>query len=238
MVLDLDGLPVEVHGHPPGSEWNGHYHQRMYHALVASCAETGDLLDGELHPGARHLGKVALKFALGVVDRVRGRLCGSVTVRLDAGFPEPGLLLGLESRGVPYIARIRKNEVLDRMAKPYLTQPLSRSPEEPPQVGFHEMIYQAETWDRARRVVLVVRERPGELFPDHFWLVEESEAAEWSRRPVNLSRGHGPPSCWNIDDLSNRPVYEPIQLNRQRLNGHRIWTARKCRAGSSYEHVV
>ncbi len=28
-----------------------------------------------------------------------------------------------------------------------------------------------ESWDRARRVVLVVRERLGELYPDHFWLL-------------------------------------------------------------------
>ena len=35
-------------GHPPGSEWNGYYRQRMYHGLVASCAETGDLIDGEI----------------------------------------------------------------------------------------------------------------------------------------------------------------------------------------------
>ena len=27
MYLDVDGLPVEVHGHPPGSEWNGYYRQ-------------------------------------------------------------------------------------------------------------------------------------------------------------------------------------------------------------------
>ena len=27
MVLDGDGLPVEVDGRPSGSEWNGHYHQ-------------------------------------------------------------------------------------------------------------------------------------------------------------------------------------------------------------------
>ena len=61
MVLDVDGLPVEVHGHPPGSEWNGYYRQRMYHGLVASCAETGDLIDGEIYPGASYLGKQALK---------------------------------------------------------------------------------------------------------------------------------------------------------------------------------
>ena len=133
----------------------------MYHGLVASCAETGDLIDGEIFPGASYLGNKALKLTLRVVDRCRGRLCGSMIVRMDAGFPEPGLLQGLESRSVPYIARIRKNEVLNRMAKPYLTQPAGRSPKAPPRLWFHELTYQAESWDRARRVVLVVRERPG-----------------------------------------------------------------------------
>ncbi len=41
MTIDVDSLPVEVHGQQFGSEWNGHYHRRMYHPLVASCAETG-----------------------------------------------------------------------------------------------------------------------------------------------------------------------------------------------------
>ncbi len=73
MYLDVDGLPVEVHGHPPGSEWNGYYRQRMYHGLVASCAETGDLIDGEIFPGASYLGKKALKLTLRVVLVVRER---------------------------------------------------------------------------------------------------------------------------------------------------------------------
>ena len=133
MYLDVDGLPVEV-GHPLGSEWNGYYRQRMYHGLVASCAETGDLIDGEIFPGASYLGKKALKLTLRVVDHCRGRLCGSMIVRMDAGFPEPGLLKGLESRSVPYIARI---EVLNRMAKPYLTQPAGRSPKAPPRLWFY-----------------------------------------------------------------------------------------------------
>ena len=170
MVLDVDGLPVEVHGHQLGSQWSGYYRQRMYLGLVASCAETGDLLDGELYPGASYLGDKALKMTLRVVDRCRGRLCDSMLVRMDAGFPEPGLLEGLESRSVPYIARIRKNEVLNRMAQPHLTQPAGRSEGEPRE-WFHEMTYQAESWDRARRVVLVVVEQPGKLYPRHFWLL-------------------------------------------------------------------
>ena len=108
MYLDVDGLPVEVHGHPPGSE------ERILSPkdvpwVGGSCGETGDLIDGEIFPGASYLGKKALKLTLRVVDRCRGRLCGSMIVRMDAGFPEPGLLKGLESRSD--IARIRKNEV-------------------------------------------------------------------------------------------------------------------------------
>src|SRR3954467_13847818 len=30
LTVDVDGLPVEVHGEQPGSAWNGHHHQRMY----------------------------------------------------------------------------------------------------------------------------------------------------------------------------------------------------------------
>ena len=163
----------------------------MYHGLVASCAETGDLIDGEIYPGASYLGKQALKLTLRVVDRCRGRLCGSMIVRMDAGFPEPGLLEGLESRSVPYIARIRKNEVLNRMAKPYLTQPAGRSPDAPPRLWFHELTYQAESWDRARRVVLVVRERPGELYPDHFWLLTSLRRKRCWRSTANGGRRKG-----------------------------------------------
>ena len=46
LMIDLDGLPLEVHGQQAGSEYNGYYGQRMSHALVASCAESGDLGGG------------------------------------------------------------------------------------------------------------------------------------------------------------------------------------------------
>ena len=51
LVIDLDSLPAEVHGRQPGSEWNGYYRARVYHPLVASVGETGDLLDVRLRKG-------------------------------------------------------------------------------------------------------------------------------------------------------------------------------------------
>ena len=170
LTIDVDSLPVEVHGAQPGSAWNGHYRQRMYHPIIACAAETGDMLDARLRPGNAHTAEGALDFVLDLVDRLEGTMCQVAMVRMDAGFPEERLLSGLEARGTPYVARIRSNRVLDRMAGPHLRRPPGRPPAEP-RVWCHEMDYQAGTWSRARRVVLVVLERPGDLLLDHFWLL-------------------------------------------------------------------
>ncbi len=170
LSIDVDSLPIEVHGHQPGSAWNGHYHQRMYHPLVASVAETGDILDARLREGNVHTADGALDFILDLVDRAEDALCQVAVVRIDAGFPDDKLLGGLERRGTPYVARLRNNKVLDRMARPLLQRPPGRPPAEP-RVWFHEMAYQAESWTKTRRVVLVVVERPDQLLLDRFWLI-------------------------------------------------------------------
>jgi hypothetical protein len=170
LTLDVDSLPVEVHGAQPGSAWNGHYHQRMYHPIIACAAETGDILDARLRPGNAHTAEGALDFVLDLVDRLEGSMCQVAALRMDAGFPEERLLAGLEARGTPYVARLRNNRALDRMAAPHLRRPPGRPPAEP-RMWFHEMTYQAGSWSRPRRVVLVVKERPDDLLLDHFWLL-------------------------------------------------------------------
>ena len=176
--VDVDSLPIDVHGHQPGSEYNGHYHSRIYHPIVASLAETGDLVDLRLREGNVHSAEGALEFVLSVVERVEKKLCQVASVRMDAGFPEEKLLAGLEARGTPYVARVRNNAVLNRMAEPYLVRPVGRPPKEP-RTWFREMSYQAESWSRSRRVALVVMERQGELFLHHFWLI-----TNWSREEM------------------------------------------------------
>lgn len=168
LTIDLDSLPVEVHGQQPGSEYNGHYHVRMYHPLVASVAETGDLLDIELRAGAVHTAEGGMGFLLPLLNRVERKLCQVAAVRMDAGFPEETLLAALEKRRTPYVARVKNNAVLNRMAEPLRKRPVGRPPQEP-RVWFHEMSYRAKVWSRSRRVLLVVLERLGEL--NHFWLI-------------------------------------------------------------------
>lgn len=179
LTIDLDSLPIEVAGHQPGSEYNGHYHARIYHPLIASIAETGDLIDARLREGAVYTSEGAMEFVLPLLDRVEKRLCQVAAVRMDAGFPEEGILGALEMRRTPYVARVKNNAVLDRMAKPYLKRPVGRPPADP-RGWFHEMTYRAESWSRPRRVVLVVQERPGELFSHHFWLITNWTAEQMS----------------------------------------------------------
>jgi len=170
LTMDIDSLPIEVHGHQPGSEHNGHYHARIFHPLIASIAQTGDLIDAKLRAGNAHTAEGGVEFIGSLLDSVERKLCQVAAVRMDAGFPEENLLGSLEARRTPYVARVRNNQVLDRMAQPYLRRPVGRPPAEP-RTWFHEMTYRAEEWSCERRVVLVVLERPDELFLHHFWLI-------------------------------------------------------------------
>jgi hypothetical protein len=170
VTVDVDGLPVEVHGHQPGSAYNGHYHTRIYHPLVASIAETGDLLDVRLREGQVHSANGALEFIEGLLERVQREVCEVAAVRFDAGFPEDKLLTRLEERGTPYVARIRNTSVLQREAALPRVQHLG-VPQGEPATFLYEWQYQAQGWSRPRRVVLVLQQREGELFPQAFWLV-------------------------------------------------------------------
>ena len=117
LTLDIDSLPIEVHGHQPEAEYNGHYHGTIFHPLVATIGETGDLIDLDLRRGTAHTAEGATEFILKLVERAEKLICQVAAVRIDAGFPCEGLLSALESRTTPYVAREKNNAVLDKMAE-------------------------------------------------------------------------------------------------------------------------
>lgn len=169
-TLDLDSYVVEVHGNQPGANYNGHYQTVCYHPLAAQFAPTGDWLDMTLREGHVHTAHEATTFLFDLLERVEAELCQVSDVRGDAGFPEEELLAGLETRRKPYVFRLKNNAVLDRLIEPYGGRPPGRPPAEP-RLWLYEFAYQAQSWSRPRRVVGVVREVPGELFLESFFLV-------------------------------------------------------------------
>ena len=73
-VIDVDSVPIMVHGKQDGSEYNGHYKARCYHPLVTMLASTGDWLSAELRPGNVHTADGATEHLMSVIDRVEQEL--------------------------------------------------------------------------------------------------------------------------------------------------------------------
>ncbi len=177
VVLDVDSLPIEVHGSQEGSEYNGHFHARVFHPLAASLGDEGDLVGLWLRHGAAHTAEEAEDRLMAVLARIEKHVGPVACVRIDAGFPSEPLLAAMEQRGTPYVARLRNNSVLYRMAG-HRTLPMIPFPTKEPRYRFTEMSYAAGSWSRERRIVLVVEEIPGELVPRGFFLVTSFSAKE------------------------------------------------------------
>jgi hypothetical protein len=143
---------------------------RCYHPIVVMLAETAHWLKAELRPGNAYTSDGAADFLLPLIDEVEEKIACVARVRGDAGFPDEKLLVPLENRNIGYAFRLKTNAVLERLAKPHLHRPPGRPPSEARE-WFHELTYRAGTWTKARRLVLVVLERPGHLFVDHFFLL-------------------------------------------------------------------
>ena len=204
ITLDFDSTLFEVYGRQGGSAWNGHYECRGYHPLLAQVAETGDWVGGRLRSGEVWTAEGAVDFVLGLLPRVEREIGMVALVRGDAGMVDEPMLSALEQRRnekgnlapTPYVFRLKTNPVLERMAEPFLRRPPGRPPLEARE-WCYELEYQAESWRVPRRVVLVVLERPRELFVDSFFLVTNKSAAQVSGaelleeyRPRGTMEGH------------------------------------------------
>jgi len=175
-TLDIDSLPIPVHGHQDGSAYNGYYQTRCYHPLILGSADSGQLLGAILRPGNAGTADNAPQELSDYLDWIQGHLAWQITVRGDAGFPSDDMLCMLEQRlrTVDYVFRVKAYPPLQEMAVPlvqaYLRQ--SAQTQEPDQIRFHELTYQAKDWKKARRVTLViVPAEEGEMFPRTFFLI-------------------------------------------------------------------
>lgn len=177
-VIDVDSFPIEVHGCQSGSEYNGHYHKRMFHPLVAMLHETEDIIGALLRKGAVHTASGLDDFLMPILDKVEKEICVVAAVRGDAGMPGERLLGKLEDGKHGYCFRLKSNQVLERLAEPILKRLPSRKADGE-RISFHELSYAAESWSRERRVVLVVLDSPGELFPRYFFLL-----TNWSEEQI------------------------------------------------------
>jgi hypothetical protein len=116
------------------------------------------------------------------------RLGKEVVFRADVAFAKPELYEALEARNVKYAIRLPANDILERNIWELLTRPVGR-PRYKPVVRFKSFLYQAASWQTARRVVAKVEFHAGELFARVGFIVTNLRAA--SRAVVRFYNKRG-----------------------------------------------
>jgi hypothetical protein len=184
-TLDIDPLPIELHGGQPGGAWHGHYHRKMYYPLVASFCAEGNFQSPRLGEGFVHAilrrgncggAEGAVRFVRETIRKARSLAC-HLDARIDAGLVEGPVLDAFDDEGVHVVGRIKSNDVLERMARPHLRRKPGRPTQEGDEFAVELGPYRAASWKRSYRLVLVVIDLPDpqtgfrQLFPHSFFLV-------------------------------------------------------------------
>jgi hypothetical protein len=84
--------------------------------------------------------------------------------RSDAAFANPEIYEFLEAERIGYTIRLPANSVLQNRIGYLLRRPVGRPPYEVRR-SFASFSYQAQSWNKSRRVVAKVEWHPGELYP-------------------------------------------------------------------------
>jgi len=87
MTIDLDSTVCEVHGYHKQGAAYGHTRQLGLHPLLATRAETGEILHARQRKGSANTARGAIRFISELMARVRrAGATGALTVRADSGF--------------------------------------------------------------------------------------------------------------------------------------------------------
>ena len=162
LILDVDSSVSETYGCQEGSAYNGHFECTCYHPIFC-FNHLGDLERALLRHGNVASADEWREVLEPVVARYRD-LDIRKYFRGDAAFAIPELYSFLEGETYGYVIRLKSNAVLERQIEHLLTRPVGRPPKKPV-VRYDDFLYQAASWDKARRVVAKIEWHQGELFP-------------------------------------------------------------------------
>jgi hypothetical protein len=108
MVIDLDSTICEVCGKAKGGAGYGYTRVLGYHPLLATRADTGEVLHVRLRRGAANTSRGAVRFVEELVARVRrAGATGELIMRFDAGFWSHRTIATLERLGVGFTMGVK-----------------------------------------------------------------------------------------------------------------------------------
>src|SRR5271155_5233468 len=191
LILDMDSSVSETYGDQEGTAFNGHFGCTCYHPLFC-FNQFGDVEQSLLRDGNVHSAKDWRAVLEPVVARYQDKNLRRY-FRADAAFANPEIYEYLEAEGFEYAIRLPANDALLRDIEPLLTRPVGR-PSNVPVVWYAWYLYQAKSWDRARRVVAKVEWHSGELFPRVGFIV--TNLTRPAKRVVRFYNQRGTAEQW------------------------------------------
>jgi hypothetical protein len=110
VTLDLDSTICEVHGKQKHGAAYGYTKRLGYHPLLATRADTGEVLHARFRKGSANTQRGVKRFVEELIARVRrAGATGALTVRADAGFYNWDLINTLNRLGVAWSITVNTN---------------------------------------------------------------------------------------------------------------------------------
>jgi hypothetical protein len=214
IILDMDATDDPTHGKQQLSFFHGYYEEHMYHPLLVFDGRDGFPLAAVLRPGNTHASKGALAVLKRLIKKLKKAYPGALILfRADAGFAVPVLYDYLEGQPETrfLIGFITNNRVLAKTAP--LLEKAQRQYQETgeKQRLFTSFSYQAESWDKPRRIIAKV-EYTGLGANQRFVVTNLSPNPQFIYDDIYVFRG----------DVENRIKELKLELKADRLSCHRF----------------
>jgi hypothetical protein len=113
LTIDVDSTICEVHGYHKQGACYCYTHRLGYHPLLATRADTGEVLHARLRKGAANTGRGIVRFVDELVARLRrAGAVGEFTLRMDSGFWSAKLIKRLRAHRVHYSITVRQTKTV------------------------------------------------------------------------------------------------------------------------------
>jgi hypothetical protein len=111
LMVDADSTICEVHGHHKQGATYGYTHKAGYHPLLATRADTGEILHARQRTGKANTARGASRFVDETVGRIRrAGATGPIIFRADSGFWAAKTIVRLRAHDVRFSITVRQTK--------------------------------------------------------------------------------------------------------------------------------
>jgi hypothetical protein len=110
-TIDLDSTVCQVHGHAKQGAAYGYTHRLGYHPLLATRADSGEVLHARQRTGRANTARGTARFVEEVTGRVRrAGASGQLTMRMDSGFWSAKTIKTCQRHRIRYSITVRQTK--------------------------------------------------------------------------------------------------------------------------------